>query len=135
MLPSPPQLLALSRLVRCAHELMPLFVEFSSRRFVCCPPQVCVILITVHREEHMRRGVGSARCLLRLRYLPPLQLAVVSRFSLRCWPSATKAARPRRSGRRPIPATSPGRDRMPLGWASGAIVRLVAYLDDTPPLD
>ena len=42
----------------------------------------------------MRRGVGSARCLLRLRYLPSLQLAVDSRFSLRCWPSATKNCTP-----------------------------------------
>ena len=49
-----------------------------------------MLLSTVHRGEHMRRGVGSARCLLRLRYLPSLQLAVDSRFSLRCWPSATK---------------------------------------------
>ena len=46
-----------------------------------------------------------------------------------------KIVRPRRSGRRPIPATSPGRDRMPLGLGSGAVVRLVAHLDDTPPLD
>ena len=73
---------------------MPQNVDLCSRRFVCFPRQVLVILITVHREEHMRRGVGSARCLLRLRYLPPLQLAVVSRFSLRCWPSGTKSHAP-----------------------------------------
>ena len=53
-----------------------------------------MLLSTVHRGEHMRRGVGSARCLLRLRYLPSLQLAVDSRFSLRCWPSATKNCTP-----------------------------------------
>ena len=92
-----------------------------------------MLLSTVNREEHVRGAVGSVRRLLRLRYLPSLPLAVVSRFSLRCWPSATKKYTPRRSGRRPIPATSPGRDRMPLGCASGAVIRLVACLDDTPP--
>ena len=38
--------------------------------------------------------MGSVRRLLRLRYLPSLQLAVVSRFSLRCWPPATKNCTP-----------------------------------------
>ena len=107
----------------------PRIIDRCSRRFVCFPRQVFVLVSTVQAQEHNSAGVESARRLLRLRYLPSLLLAVVPRFLVLIFSCSPAVSHADFSGRLLVPSASPGHDDVPHGGATGDVVRLVARLD------
>ena len=104
---------------------LPRIIDRCSRRLVCCPLQIFVLLSTVQRLERGASRLGGARLSARSRVVRPLPPLVALALVCSRRPPISETSSGRRSPRTGTPTTHPGCDDMPRGGGVGGVVRLL----------